>query len=602
MIQPTVSESIFESIFHSSTLGILVVDATGTIEIANSYTEQIFGYGPHELAGYPLEILIPTQLRTKHQQLRKEFQNQPKIRPMGQGRYLLGQRKDGSQFPVEVSLSYADVEGKRSAIAYVADITKQQEARDRNTLLTRIFQESLHPIYVIDAAALHFVRFNQAALNDLGYSLSELRQLHPWDIKLDMDQSAFQRTIKPILAEEVAKVTFESVFVRKDGTTFPVEVHLQSFRYDHRHVLLQTVLNISHRKEAERALIQEKETAQQYLDIANAIFVLINQDQTVALINQKGCELLDYCEEDIIGKKWFDHFVPERVREEVRSIFHRAMQGAVSEIEYAENWVLTRDKKERLIEWHNTVIQDANGQPTATLSSGVDITDKRKAEQAVTRALIEGQEEERQRVARELHDGLSQSLTAIRLHLNALETDVAQSNERNQEAFAKLKTILQITTREVKDISYNLMPSVLRDYGLVKALSFLCQTINETQQTQINLQMYGLENEPDEQLKIGLYRIAQELINNALKHAHAQRIDMQLIEHSNSIVLTVEDDGVGFTIENDSVGFIPTPSSGSQNGFGLKNIEARLKLLSGTLEIDTRPGKGTLITVEIPKI
>ena len=601
MPQPIVNNHIFESIFESSTLGILVVDATGTIEMANSYTEQIFGFGPNELSGRPLEILIPTQLRTKHQQLRAEFQTHPKICPMGQGRYLLGQRKDGSQFPVEVSLSYTDFEGKRSAIAYVADISKYQEAEDRNTLLTRIFQETLNAIYVIDATTLHFLRANQTALSDLGYSSSELQKLYPWDISLDMDQAAFKQIIQLVIAEEAPKMVFESVFARKEGTTFPVEVHPQSFYYDHRHVFLLIVLDISQRKEAEQALIQEKEAAQQYLDVANAIFVLIKQDQTIALINQKGCELLGYSEAAIIGKNWFDHFIPKQVREEVKSIFHRVMQGEVAKFEYEENWVLTRDKKERLIEWHNTVIKDACGQPTATLSSGVDITDKRKAEQALTQALIDGQEQERQRVARELHDGLSQSLTAIRLHLKALETDVAQSNEKNREAFAKLKTILQTTTQEVKDISDDLMPSVLRDYGLVKALIFLCQTINGTQRIQINLQVYGLENKLDEQHKIGLYRIAQELVNNALKHSQAKGIDMQLIEHSDSIVLAVEDDGVGFAIEIDSVGFAPTPNSGSRNGFGLKNIEARVKLLSGTLEIDTRPEKGTLITVEIPK-
>ncbi len=588
----TVGKSIFESIFHSSTLGILVVNEQGTIVAANPHLEQRFGYEPNELLEQPLETLVPIAFQNIHQQLRKGFFAHPQARPMGHGRYLYGQCKNGTEFPIEVSLCYAELENQRYAIAYLSDVTEKQEAGRLNILLTRLFQESLHATYVIDTSTLRFVRANQAALDSLGYSLPELRQLHPWDIKLDTNQAVFQQIIAPILTEEVSKVTFETTFVRKDGTTFPVEVHFQAFQHNHTRVFMQIVLDISERKQTEQRLIREKEIAQRYLDVANAIFVLINEDQTVALINQKGCELLGYSEQEIIGKNWFNHFIPQRVREEILAIFNQAMAGQVSPIEYVENWILTRDKEERLIEWHNTILRDDCGKPTATLSSGIDITNKRKAEQAVNQALVEGQEAERRRVAQELHDGLSQSLTAIRLHLNAFESDVAHSAKKNQEAFEKLKHILQTTTQEVKDISRDLMPSVLRDYGLVKALQFLCQTVDDTNQVKLHFQTYGLTQEPDESRKVGLYRIAQELINNTLKHAQAQKIDLQLIEHPDSIVLSVEDNGRGFT---------PSESKEHSHGFGLKNIETRVKLLSGTFTIDSSPKQGTLVTVEIPK-
>ena len=169
-------------------------------------------------------------------------------------------------------------------------------------------------------------------------------------------------------------------------------------------------------------------------------------------------------------------------------------------------------------------------------------------------------------MAQELHDGLRQSLTAIQLYLNALESDVSQFAQKNQEALEKVKLILQTTTQEVRSISRDLMPNVFKDYGLVKALEFLCQTINETNTVQVQLQVYGLEHEPDQARKIGLYRVAQELINNALKHAQATRIDVQLVEHEASVVLTVEDDGRGFNV--------PAKDS-PRSSFGLRNIEYR---------------------------
>jgi signal transduction histidine kinase len=177
------------------------------------------------------------------------------------------------------------------------------------------------------------------------------------------------------------------------------------------------------------------------------------------------------------------------------------------------------------------------------------------------------------------------------LHLNALESDVSQFAKKNQEAFGRLKLILQTTTQEVKSISRDLMPTVLQDYGLVKALEFLCQTINEASPVALQLQVYRMDRELDQERKVGLYRVVQELVNNALKHARATRIDVQLLGHPTSVVLLVEDDGAGFAV----------PASDTpRTSYGLRNIETRIKSLGGTLAIDSRPGQGTTITVEIP--
>ena len=168
---------------------------------------------------------------------------------------------------------------------------------------------------------------------------------------------------------------------------------------------------------------------------------------------------------------------------------------------------------------------------------------------------------------------------------------MAQFTQKNQDAFEKLKVILQATTQEVKSISRDLMPNILQDYGLVKALEFLCQTIHDTNTVQIQLQVYRMDQALDQTVTIGLYRVAQELINNALKHAQASRVDIQLVGHDNSVVLSVEDDGIGFDSHKKNI---------SNHSFGLRNIETRVKSLSGTFDIETRPGEGTLVIVEIP--
>lgn len=133
--------------------------------------------------------------------------------------------------------------------------------------------------------------------------------------------------------------------------------------------------DVTKRKAAEDALRAERDRAQNYLDIANVIFVVITADEKVALINRKGCDVLGFKEDGIIGKNWFDSFIPEGNREKVRDVFKKIMAGEAALLEYFENTVLTAEGEERLIAWHNTVLKGGDGKVYATLSSGNDITE-----------------------------------------------------------------------------------------------------------------------------------------------------------------------------------------------------------------------------------
>jgi PAS domain S-box-containing protein len=139
------------------------------------------------------------------------------------------------------------------------------------------------------------------------------------------------------------------------------------------------------RKRSERALREQRDRIQQYLDIAGVIIVVIDADQRVTLVNKKGCEVLGYEEAEIVGKKWFDSFVPERIRAQVKAAFAQLMAGEVEPVEKFENPVLTKSGEERVIAWDNTILRDESGNITHTLSSGEDITEHRRAEQ-----LLEG--------------------------------------------------------------------------------------------------------------------------------------------------------------------------------------------------------------------
>lgn len=130
----------------------------------------------------------------------------------------------------------------------------------------------------------------------------------------------------------------------------------------------------------EEALREQRDRAQKYLDVAGVVLVVLESDGVVSLINKKGCNLLGYSEEEIIGKNWFDNFIPKNVVPSVKDVHDKLMAGEVEPVESFENPILTKTGEERLILWHNTVLRDEEGRITATLSSGEDITERRQYE------------------------------------------------------------------------------------------------------------------------------------------------------------------------------------------------------------------------------
>ena len=354
-------------------------------------------------------------------------------------------------------------------------------------------------------------------------------------------------------------------------------------------ILARSIRYAVERKRIEKELVREKENAKSYLDIAGVIFLVINKNQKVELINKKGCEILGYTEKEIIGKNWFDLVIPEHENEQVKNAFLQIIKEENSH-EYFRNYILTKNGEEKLIGWHNTTLKDENGNITGTLSSGEDITDQVRTEQAIMAAMIEGQEEERKRIAKELHDGLGQILAAINLNFKACEPAIKSLENKEQELFSSTTLLLENAVKEIRNISKNLMPGALEDFGLAKALEKLCQDIANNGKLQLTFHQTGLEQRLDKPVEIGLYRMAQELITNIIKHAKATQADIQLIRHQHSVVFMTEDNGVGFQKSTEEI----------HEGLGLKNLATRVKALNGTLILDSSEGRGTSVTIEIP--
>ncbi|MEO8111886.1 MAG: two-component regulator propeller domain-containing protein [Ginsengibacter sp.] len=213
----------------------------------------------------------------------------------------------------------------------------------------------------------------------------------------------------------------------------------------------------------------------------------------------------------------------------------------------------------------------------------------RKKQAAQLSLMIATQEQERKRISRDLHDDVGTRLSALKLFLSSLhEKAVETNNEEIKRLAANSELFVKETIKDVRELLLNLSPSVLEEFGYTIAVEGLINKINETKQIHFSLVVFGMKERLKKEYELALYRITQELINNVLKHAEAKNVSLQIGKRDNKIILMLEDDGKGFDI------------TAHKDGYGLHNLDARTKLLQGTLTIDSQPGQGTSVLIEIP--
>lgn len=212
-----------------------------------------------------------------------------------------------------------------------------------------------------------------------------------------------------------------------------------------------------------------------------------------------------------------------------------------------------------------------------------------KQQELASKAVIEAEEDERQRIARDLHDGVGQMMSAAKMNLSAFESEMRFDNAAQQQNFEKIIELVDDSCREVRNVSHNMMPNALLKNNLAAAIRDFTDKI-EARSLQIHLYTEGVDERMDSNTETVLYRVIQECVNNVIKHANATTLDITIIRDNEGISATVEDNGKGFD----------ATSKEKFEGIGLKNIITRIEYLKGTVEFDSAPGRGTSIVAHVP--
>jgi signal transduction histidine kinase len=216
-------------------------------------------------------------------------------------------------------------------------------------------------------------------------------------------------------------------------------------------------------------------------------------------------------------------------------------------------------------------------------------TELMKQQEHAAKAVIEAEEEERQRIAKDLHDGVGQMMSAAKMNLSALESEVQFSDQEQKNSLDKIIQLVDESCKEVRQVSHNMMPNVLMKKNLAAAIADFIDKLDK-KKLQVHLYTERLEDRLDSGVETVLYRVIQESVNNVIRHSGATELDISITRDKEGIHATIEDNGSGFDINDKE----------KREGIGLKNITTRVEYLKGTVDFDSAPGRGTVVGLFIP--
>lgn len=212
-----------------------------------------------------------------------------------------------------------------------------------------------------------------------------------------------------------------------------------------------------------------------------------------------------------------------------------------------------------------------------------------RQQELAVKAVIEAEENERQRIAKDLHDGVGQMMSAAKMNLSAFESEFQFSNEEQKQSLEKVIQLVDESCREVRTVSHIMMPNALLKNNLDLAVRDFVNKLNK-KVLRAHVHTEGLDERMDSNTETVLYRVIQECVHNAIKHAGASTLDISLIRDKDGISGTIEDNGKGFDVADKS----------NFEGIGLRNITTRIEYLKGTVDFDTAPGRGTVVAFHVP--
>ena len=541
-----------QALMQNSKDGIHIMDMHGNLVEANDAFCHMLGYTQEEMARLNV---ADWDAQWSAEELREGFKEL-----IGKNARFetVHRRKDGSLINVEVSTSGKEIEGQYFLFAASHDITERKEAEDALRVAAVAF-ETRDAIVITDARA-NIIRVNQAFSDITGYSSAEVLGRNPGMMRSGRhDKSFFIDMWLQLL--HTGSWAGEIWDKRKNGQIYP------------KWLTITTVKN-------------DRQEITRYVGIFSDIFLRVNQ---------KLCEITGYSHDELI-RMGFQEIIFSADQDKVDYV-RQVLEGDMSTLVMEKRYV----RKDQTLVWVNLTVsplRNADGTPKYFIGVIEDITERKRAEQQMRDLSLHLQtvrEEEKASIAREIHDDLGGTLVALKMDAYWLASKLAAKKgmEPLQESAKSMIGLLDTAVMSTRRLITELRPTLLDDQGLVVALKWQGPQFHKRTGIECSvvcIEDEGCESKLDKTVSINLFRIFQEALTNVARHSGASRVEVELHQGDEEVVLSVSDNGCG----------LPQGHSIAPTSYGMLGMRERVEQLGGKIEFGTPSGGGFCVTVKLP--
>ena len=463
-----------------------------------------------------------------------------------------------------------------------------------------IFEGSRDAIFIAGADS-KFISVNAAACALTGYSKAELLTMRIPDLHADVDRHAYQKYHARIMVGE--EILSAAKILRKDGSRIATEFNNRRIVIDGVPYMHTTARDITERNRAEEALRASEEQYRRLVETAHDLIWSIDAEGKFTFLNSAAQELFGYSPAELIGRSFLEIGGPDNYPDSLETFSQFIAQ--TDKFGEVEAHVRHRDGRQFILSINSTVLRDSNGAAIGMTGTSRDITEIKRAEkererlleevragrerlQNLAHQLVTAQESERRFVANELHDEIGQALTGLKIMLDTwgkLPAGVIASRlSEAQELAGKL-------VDQVHDLSLDLHPTMLDDLGLVPALLWCFKRYTSQTGVRVSFDQSGLDGRFAPEIETAAFRIVQEALTNVARHAGVREATVRVWATEGVLHIQIQDHGKGFRAKRDST---------ASASVGLAGMRERSLALGGEIVVESNPGIGTQVMVELP--
>ena len=595
------------SIIHSAMDGIITIDDEHNIVLFNAAAEAIFQCSASDVMGKPLDQFIPESMRSAHHDHLRHFaESGETYRRMGMYREISGLRYTGETFPLEASISKVERIGKKWMTVIVRDITQRKQSEERAEYLGQLLEESLNELYVFDAETLLFLQVNKGALKNLGYTMAEMLVMTPVHLKPEFTHDSFLGLLEPLRLGKNQKVNFRTNHQRKNGTTYPVEVHLQHKLHVGREVIVAIILDLTDQLEMEKELQEAQRTLAALLtNLPGMVYRCDNnRARTMQFISPSCEELTGYPSKDFVELRRLSYgqdLIHPEDREQVWRETEVALNGRKTfQLSYR---LKCSDGSVKWVWEQGCGVFTESGDIIGREGYVVDMTQQRALEDQLRKT-------ERLAELGTLASGMAHEIgTPMNVILGRAE--LLMRKAKDESTRQGLTTIVTQVERITKIMNQLLSfarkrPSERHRVDCVQAIGSVLEMLEE------KFKRYGIhivkDYSPDLPHVLGdSDHITQVLINLVMNACQAMpeggTLTLKLYPNEDMVELSLQDTGTGIPEDQISKIFDPfftTKAVGEGTGLGLTVVHGIIQEHNGTIRVNSKPNQGTTFVISLP--